>query len=457
MIKEPAVNKIHRAPRAALVYFSIVLFAAAFASLIASCTDSVGIFASLSQEKPIGTLSTKELSSVSPACVVRYNVAGTDYFFMSSGLIYKRPLTLAKESWTAIQSAPANASRCLQITAADRLFAAWLDDNFLNRGLYASSNAVDWTAIGAATLSSESSIIRQITGLFTLNNTVFVAVKESNYTTGNEVVIFKLYYVSGNDVVPCTFNTDPDVDSNFDNDLKYDSDNPYVTTSIRSMTWDGTDYWFVSGSSIYRGSTVSQFAKVTETGVPGGVSFTAINWSAELNRILVSTGSGVFKVGETMTGITPGLIYARTAAGVWETSNPSVLVSSTSGGYANFTDILTVPGNVAGSPVVVASAASSLKYGDGKSQSNKAAATRGYGVLVPDADLSITGHSAISRANVISSWSSYETSLMDYAVTGLFYLDGESGSKVLFACTAGRGLWSNRRSSDGNWGDWEKE
>jgi hypothetical protein len=451
MIKETAVNKIYRAPRAALVNFSIILFAAAFASLMASCTDSVGIFASLSQEKPIGTLSTKELSTVSPACVVRYNVGGTDYFFMSSGLIYQRPLTLTKNSWTAISAAqlPSGASRCVQIAAADRLYAAWLDENFLNRGLYASSNAVDWTAIGSATLSSDASALRQITGLYTLNNTVFVAVKESSYTTGTEVAKFKLYYVSGNDVVECAF----------DNELLYVSTDPYATTSIRSMTWDGTDYWFVAGQYLYRTTgTLGSYIRVSgETNMPSGQSLASVYWSAALGRLIVATGSGVFSVSGTMTGSTSGLIFARRASdGVWETSNPSVLVSSATGGYANFTDIITVPNN-AGTPVVVASAASSLKYGDGKSQSNKAAATRGYGVLVPEADLSIAGHSASSIVNVISSWSNYEISLMDYAVTGLFYLDGELGSKVLFACTAGRGLWSNRRSSEGTWGDWEKE
>jgi hypothetical protein len=456
MIKEPAVNKIHRAPRAALVCFSIVILAAAFASLMSSCTDSVGIFASLSQEKPIGTLSTKELSSASPACVVRYNVAGTDYFFMSSGFIYQRPLALAKDSWTAISSAqlPADASRCTQIAAADRLYAAWLDNNFAFVGLYASSNAADWTAIA---FPSDPSAVRQVTGLFTLNGTVFVAVKQSTNPSGTEIVKFKLYYVSGNDAVECTFDTD--ADAVFDDDLTYDSANPYVTTSIRSMTWDGTNYWFVSGSSIYRRTTSYEFSKVTETDMPTEKSLTSISWSADLNRILVSTGSGVFKVGETMTGITPGLILARRASdGVWETSAPSVLVSSTTGGYANFTDILTVPDN-SGAPVIVASAASSLKYGDGKSQSNKAAATRGYGVLVPDTG-SIIGRSArcSSIDYVVSTWPSYEISLMDYAVTGLYYLDGETGSKVLFAGTAGRGLWSIRRSPEGIWEeDWQKE
>lgn len=442
-------------------------------SLLTSCAqDPIGIFASLAQERPIGEDSTKALGSSSPSSVARFSMDGQDYYFMASGYLYYRPLALAKDAWRQIpglSGLPAEASRCVQMTCSDRIYAAWLDENFSFLGLYASDDAATWTQISPATpdieddveLLTRGGVSRDITGLFSLNGLVFAATRETGTEEGGSVTRFKLYSVSpGSDAaVACDFN------------LAYDPDHPYAATSIRSMTFDGGSYYLVSGSGIHSspaGGALS-FSRLSEEGMPTGMNLSSILWSPDLERLLVATGSGAFDAApdddsDVLTGGTPGLIFARLSDGSWESSAPSVLVSNPStGGYANFTDLQVVYGSSA-RPVIVASASTTLKYGDGKTQSNKAAEARGYGILVPDDDKSISGHAAIASTVAIqaeiSSWSNYETTMENLAVTRLFLLPGTENASVLFACTAGKGLWSDIVTALGDafsWGGWVKE
>jgi len=467
------VNRTLPSPRASLVFFRTLALTAGFAIAIASCTDSVGIFASLSEEKPTDTLATKDLANVSPSSLVRGKLNGNEGFFMASGLIYYRALTLAKNGWSKIgsDSIPAvtdvatgtsyKADRCLQVTSdGTNLYAAWLNSNQEPIGLYSTTDGTTWTAVAPAgsgpgsTLSTDfdkpytdsTRTLREITRLFYVNGTVFAAVKQTALEDTDTVYRFKLYSISG------TTATDLGVS------LKYDATEPFAVTPIRSLAYGNGGYWFVSGTGLFTSPTTpNAFTQVSgESGMPTACSLTSVIWSSDLNRLLVSTGSGVF--GTTNIGVTPGLIYARTAAGAWESSAASTLTSASTGGYANFTDLAVVPSSD-GTPIVIASVASSIKYNDGDKQSNKAAASHGYGVLVPVSGSIGTQSVSCSIANesLISTYSSYEISLMSYSINHLFYLAEPDGSTVLFAGTLGKGLWSDTRSSLGTWGGWAKE
>lgn len=481
MIKEIAVNKISPSPRSRLSVPRRLALAAAIAVALASCTDSVGIFASLSEEKPTDTLSTKDLAKVTPSSVSSGKLNGSDCFFMASGLLYYRPLSLAKDSWKSlspgslqvVDAATATtyrASRCLQaISDGTTLYAAWLNDNLEPLGLYSTSDGSSWTPVApagsAVPLSSDfdkpytdsTRTLREITGLFYVNGVKFAAVKQTAIEGAETVIRFKLYTISGTTAADTGVN------------LKYDSTNPYSVTPIRSATFGNGSYWFVSGTGLYSSPTnpdsfsADSTIPNTASGLAYRYSLTSVLWSADLNRLLVSTGSGVFDASSTTTnvGVTPGLIYARTAAGTWETSAASTLTGSTSGGYANFTDLAVVKYNngTTDVPVVIASVASSLKYNDGDKQSNKAADAHGYAILVPSSS-SIDGQSvscSIANESLISSYSNYEISLKDYAVNHLFFLNASDGTSVLFAATLGKGLWSDTRSAAGTWGGWAKE
>jgi hypothetical protein len=479
MTKEIAVNRTLPSPRSSRIFSRSLALAAAFAIAFASCTDSVGIFASLSVEQATDTNSTKDLANVTPSSVSIGKLNGTDGFFMASGLIYYRPLVLAKNGWKKISSDSIPAvtdaatgtiykpDRCLQIVSdGTTLYAAWLDNNLNSIGLYSTTDGANWTPVapaGSATplfsdfdkaYTDSTRTLREITRLFYVNGTVFAAVKQTALEGTSSVIRFKLYTVSG------TTATDSGVS------LQYDSTDPYSVTPIRSLTYGNGSYWFVSGTGLYASPTnPNAFTKDsaipnTATGLAYNYSLTSVLWSDDLNRLLVATGSGVFDKSDTETsvGVTPGIIYARTAAGTWEASAASTLTGTTTGGYANFTDLAVVQSSD-GTPVVIASVASSIKYNDGDTQSNKAAAAHGYGVLVPASD-SISGQSvscSIANESLISTYSSYEISLKDYSVNRLFYLSESDGTKVLFAGTLGKGLWSDTRSSSGTWGGWAKE
>jgi hypothetical protein len=441
--------------------------------LALSCSVTpIGIYTSISEEKPIGVQSTASLSAASPSAVVRFN----DKFYMTTGFIYTRPLALSKNAWTPIASASLpsatvngaalSAQRCLQIASdGARLYAAWLSSDYASMGLYASQDAASWTPIDSAAgnlvtgLDSLSlPVKREITKLFCLNGVIFASVKESTSADsdadGEFEVYYKLYYVSGDAAVSTGLS------------LNCVEASPYSVGSFRSGTYDGSRYWFISGSGIYSGTIdvaagTASFAALAETGMPVKQRLKSISWSAELGRLIVTTGSGSFETSDTVATLvttTPGVVYARLPDGSWEASAASTLVSAANGGYANFTDALVVPGS-SGAPVVVCAAESSLKYDTGTERYNKKAIARGYGVLIPSSG-SIAGlpvASTTASQPEITTWSNYETTLMNTSVQYLYYLDGENSSKVLFACTSGDGLWSNVLGSSGAWGTWNKE
>lgn len=372
---------------------------------------------------------------------------------MATGYIYSRGLNLEKNGWTAIGSSalPDQAERCIQIAATEtHLYAAWLNADFSSLGLYVSEDLGGWTAVDSATYASAEGLGREVTSLFSLNGVIFVGIKETTLSGG--AIKYKLSYIRDGAAVPCV-------------ELDYLETDPYQISHFRSGAFDGTNYFFVSGSGLYRGSidylagTASFSLLSGEAGMPSGQSLKSVSYSPELERLIISTGSGSFLSGEELVGSTPGLIYARTAGGSWEASAPSVLGSTTTGGYANFTDALVLP-NQGGSPVIVCASESSLEYKGGTTQSTKSASARGYGILTPAADKSISGIGVLntvdSQAN-ITTWSNYETRLVSASIGRLYAFEEADGSMTLFACTAGNGLWSNIRAAGGTWGGWDRE
>jgi hypothetical protein len=454
--KEPSMkstNKSRALPRLASVALASLALAAMVLS--ASCNqDPEGIFSSLEKEEPVATQSTKALSSASPARVVKVG----DAYYMAAKAVYTRSLARAKDAWTAVPypaGGDANWS-CIDLSAIGaRLYAAFVKVDAAGAlapaGLFSFDPAASaWTAIDPAFFAAAGS---EISALIPLNGILFVSYKESIGTPA--AVNYRLARL------------DSATDTGFDAGISvpFDGTAPWNALPIVSGAYDGSQYWFVSGPTIYRG-TLGAFAALSgETGMPANVTLKSVAYRASASpRLVFATGSGMYKLtagSETLTGSTPGLIYARLSDGSWEQSAAIILSTGTTDGRANFTDLAVIgspDGTVGDDALILAGSQASIKFGDGKLPENKANSARGYATLKPPATGSLSGLDKAASPEPLSIWANFQTSLQSHAVIRFSLLPGaEAGARVLFACSSGAGLWSNSQSPDGAWEGWRKE
>ncbi len=412
---------------------SALMAAALVAAMICvSCyNDPEGLFFSLRYEQPVNDDATELLDGTSPAGIARVG----DAYYLAAGRVFVRGLERESGAWTDAGMPSGAAFSTALAASATRVYASFIDNEAANLGLHYTESAsapFAWTEVSAGIFRADGV---KVTAVMAVNGTVFV----STETTIAGTRYFRLYRI--NEGGPAAVATNVDI--------PFDSDDPWDFKPIVSMTYGGSEYWFLSGAAIYHGDG-STFALLTgETDMPSKTSLRAIRWSSELGRLVITTGSGMFRASssESLSGSTPGFIYARTSGGVWERSEPIVLVDSqTSGGYANFTDCLVLPG-AAGEWLILAGSAPSIKYGEGNAQNNKAAVAKGYGTFRPASVTgSILGIAAADRSPVpVASATNLGTTLINEAVTG-FAVDasisaGDPG--FAFAFTAGDGLYSN--------------
>jgi hypothetical protein len=68
---------------------------------------------------------------------------------------------------------------------------------------------------------------------------------------------------------------------------------PWENGFFRDGAWDGTEYWFIAGFSLYHGSSGALVKLEGETDMPAKQVLKSIEWSADLDRLFVATGSGM--------------------------------------------------------------------------------------------------------------------------------------------------------------------
>ncbi len=414
-----------------LIAAALMAAALVAAMICVSCyNDPEGLFFSLRYEQPVNDDATELLAGTSPSGIARMG----DAYYLAAGRVFVRGLEREAGAWTDA-GMPAGAAFCTGLAAsATRVYAGFVDNEAANLGLHYTDGAASplaWTELNAGVFRADGV---KITGIMAANGIVFVSTEE----TVAGARYFRLYRIS--EVGPSVVGTNVSI--------SFDSDDPWDFKPIVSLTHDGGQYWFVSGAAIYSGDGTTFTQLTGEDDMPEKTSLKAIRWSPELDRLIITTGSGMFRAdsSESLSGSTPGRIYAR-SLGTWEHSEPIVLVDNqTSGGYANFTDCLVLPG-AAGEWLLLAGSAPSIKYGEGDGQNNKAAVAKGYGTFRPASVTgSILGIAAADRSpSPVASATNLGTTLINEAVTG-FAVDasvsaGDPG--FVFAFTAGDGLYSN--------------
>jgi hypothetical protein len=444
--KELSMTRAHARP---IIGLFLLIAAAVFASaIIFSCNDPEGLYYSLRMEDPVNEGATAALDKTTPAAMVRLG----DKYFLAAGQLFSRAASLGRvtNSWTqAVQ--PPDTAFCTSIAASSsRLYASFTDSNALSLGVYYSDGtgtALAWTELAPEIFHQPAATGMRVIALMEANGIVFISYE----VPSSDVRRFRLQAVDESGAAPVTLDSGVDI--------SFDSSDPWDYKPIVSMAYDGTDYWFISGASLYRG-TPGAFALVSgEAGMPSKTSLKSIRWSSDLGRILVTTGSGMFRASDTVSlaGSTPGLLYSRTPGGTWEASAPISLIDSATGGYANFTDSAVVPGTGSGLLLLLGSEAS-VKYGDGDLRTNKAVSAKGYGTFRPASDGSIALIASGDLTTLpLASPTNLSTTLVTDAVTG-FYQDASypDGARILFALTLEDGLFSNRYDGS-SWEGWYRE
>jgi hypothetical protein len=422
-------------------------------SLTATCSQTNGIYADIESETATNVFTTTAIQKSSPGKVFR---AG-DKFYMAALSLYTRDKALTEGgSWTKITppSDGSGATYCTEATAVNGVvYAAWLGEDASDAvGLYSYDAANQtWTKV-----STDLDGL-QISGLFSLNNTLVISTRETSGAT----TYYNVYYLAADGSTVTQTNLYKVIAAT-DTELKADacSKKPIV-----SAAYDGVNYWFICGVSLYCGTSLNSLAKLSdESGMPSGYGLKSLNWSSDLGRLLVATGSAMLPDSSgTAIGTTPGYVYARignaASGATWEKSPQITFATDDSAPYSNMTDTVVVPS--ASGLTLLVGAENSIQYNSGSNQYNTKGPAYGYGTFLPAADGSIA---ALSDYNAITSqlvctYTNYETTLYDEAVTHLAYLPGADDTHmILFASTIQDGLWSTTYNiSNGTWGGWTEE
>ncbi|MEW5815290.1 MAG: hypothetical protein AB1798_07865 [Spirochaetota bacterium] len=362
-----------RFPYVPLFLLMLILF---FITL--ACKDSgIGIFYSLEVETKLGDYSLKNSISVGSLALL-----GSD-FYIAAGSVYKRGVDLS--DWTALAPPGDSYLSSELVNFKDGAYACFYSLDGKTSTLYKLTDTT-WNPVQ---VEAEN---RRVTGIVATGEVLFVSVKNSDDTN------YSLYQsADGVDFA----------DTNLD-----------VSTPLISGTYDGTNLWLVSYSSIIRGPVSGPLTELADTEKPEAkYGYGGIYYSQGLNTLFLSTTSIDSK----------GFVFAF-QNGAWGV--PSAQAGDRLTDFAEFTAI-TATGTTL-TIILVGSKA-------------------GYYEMMFDGSVDINGLSP--QKPTTSSYSTdinyHNTVLSDSSILKFFvYNNGTPAAAdddVIFACTSGQGLWRNQK------------
>ena len=346
-----------------------------------SCNRSgIGILYSISQEKPLG-----DTTLPSKSLTVSSLVKAADEYYVSSGAIFRRAADGQVETaWSdAIETPPSPYLFCTSLTFfGGKLYGIFSNDAGDLTALFSTApDSIDWQ-------QDASSITNRIVGLLAAGGAVYLS----------ELIIV-------NDIA-YTYTVHQSTDGTAFTAI------PALTTLFSPVTDAaafGTDTWLLSGSDLFYGSGVT-FQKFSTTDGPSTVGgYGGVFYSATLGRLFVTNAEG--KVFATADGLS------------WDTA----LIADAEEEPIPLYDIEEV--SVAGTPVIVVGAKNGyydIIFANGAYESP-------FSLQIPGSDETL----------YTSSDANYLKIDLRASVVRFFFVDNDGADQVLFACTAGNGLWIN--------------
>jgi len=385
---------------------AVVLVAVA----LTSCEEGpAGIFSRVADEKSTTTGMTEAFQYATPDYVVRL---GTTYY-AGIGTLWTKP---EDGAWQIVDSGVLDEIKATSATKdttaplfsnaaaviGSTMYALFSDSGTgENLGVWSTTDGDVWTAVtGLPTTVYCRSIISAGNDLF--------AITENIRTSTETKAAYSIYYLDGN---------------------SFSATNIVANETIGmplSVAWDGTSYWFVTGSDILKGSNSMQ-AAATEPPVGTGYS-------------------GICSIpGGVMVATRTGLLAASTDGGATWIQNTPAFTSSIDKVYS-----LSVPAYI--------------EYGTNKvlivgterkpRSSTDTPPIDGYLEFDVSGGFSASMQPTVDH-DLLASAINFESSLAGKSVTSMPVFDYGT-TKTIFALTDNQGLWSNTYES-GAWAGWVRE
>jgi hypothetical protein len=380
----------------------------------AGCTqESMGIFYSLEVEKDL-----EGDKGLDDSLKVWKLTKTADSYFIAAGKVYRRGIEAG--TWEEIPP-PAEGMLSSDIEFFNgTLYAMYRTGDAATSKLYTyAEGSGPWTQTG--TVSGADS--ERITGLMAVGSGLYVSVLKEDLGTAYDP--YALYYSADGS----TFSL-----------VDLPGDNDYSVRMIFDGDFDGTNYWFVSGDSVFAGTDPAVLTSRIGLTNTDGTDITpadigGVYYCPELEKIFISSKDGV--------------VLAK--------NQPAASADLSSGWYSSITkytgetaevfyDMIKVPGS---------------GYDDTGAVTVIVGSDNGYyeiGIAdSPDADsLSITVPSGLTETTTINY---LNTKLSNNSIRSFAYDPAGAGGEddIIFACTTSSGLWRNTYSADAGQRIWSRE
>ena len=295
--------------------FSMILAAAAAGSILLSCTANGGsIYATIQTEQKVIDNSLPNTLTVTNIVVTPPVAAGSNYYVAAGG-VFHGVLGATSVTWTPNQTDPTSLNPANALCNALAFFQGELWGGFFATG--ENIGLVKSTSLSFAgqpeQIAATAGGTKQVTMLRKANNNLLMA-----SATVTQAPVYALEYTS---------------DGTMWNTVTL----PANTTPVLGVAWDGTSYWAVTASTIYKSATVSG-AFAAPSSAPAlaaaGDSYHDVYADPSSGRVFVSTKKS-------------GISYSTDGGNAW-TAVAAALVSNATVGFL----AVAGPADVSGSGAV---------------------------------------------------------------------------------------------------------
>jgi hypothetical protein len=246
----------HTTPITTLAFLSAVSLAAVLA--FASCDNSFGVFQSIQTEKPqVGT-------SVFLNSTVRSVGEDATNYYAEMASIYYRPKSGG--TWKLLSVNGSSDEVAAMATNSPNLYVALKNASTgVTSYIYKTSDSgVTWTSLGITGFGT-----KQLYAMYSLNGTLFAATHSLGTTPS-----YDLFYYNGTDFVSAGATVSS------------------LASSIDGLVWDGTNYWVMTSSQLFKG-TLGVFTEEKTTGTPSSSKTLTGIAVDSANAIVVTTYDGI--------------------------------------------------------------------------------------------------------------------------------------------------------------------
>ena len=381
---------------------------------VTGCTqETMGIFYSLEVEKDLeGDKGLEDSLKV-------WKLTKTgDSYFIAAGKVYSRGIESG--DWEEIPP-PAEGMLSSDIEYFNgTLYAMYRTGDAATSKLYTyTAGNAPWTEAGS--ISGAAS--ERVTGLMAVDSGLYVSVLKEDLDSAYDP--YALFYSSDGS----TFSL-----------VDLPGDNDYSVRMIFDGDFDGTNYWFISGDTVFSGTDPAVLTTRVSLTNTGGTVMTPANiggvyYCPEIEKIFISSKNGVV------------LVKNRPASSADISSGWYSSITKYSGETAEvFYDLIKVPGS---------------GYDDTGAVTVIVGSDNGYyeiGIADgPDADsLSITAPSGLTETTTINY---LNTKLANNSIRSFAYdpAGAGGGDDIIFACTTSSGLWRNTYNAEAGQRIWSRE